>query len=81
MLTSIDTAIKHFERRKEQMSDGRVNASEVIQILNAMKQFEADNQIMVGVAYTRYDGVEFKDTSFDMMYEGGFAVINKEEAK
>lgn len=75
-MTSIETAIKFFEERKIQ-HNSRLNADEVLRTLYAMKQFERDNQIMVGVGYKRYDGVEFTDTPTDKMYEGGFAVIDK----
>lgn len=76
MITSIETAIKHIEYKAE-LYGGKLTATEVLQILNAIKRFEENGQVMVGCGYRRYDGVEFKDTPGDKMYEGGFAVVDK----
>lgn len=79
-MKSIDTLIKHIEARAKYY-DGKITIREVLKLLRAMKQFEENNQVMVGCGYIRYDGVEYKDTPLDEMYEGGFVAIAKPNYK
>lgn len=73
-MKSIDTAIKHIEKRHKQFN-GVITTGEVLSMLRFMKQAEDAGQVMVGVSFERYDGINYVDTPNDKLYNGGFAVL------
>lgn len=74
-IKSINTAIKHFERLKDEGGLLHINTTEIISFLYAFSQFEAQGLFIVGMGYRRYDGKDIK--SLDGMYEGGFFTMKK----
>jgi microsomal dipeptidase-like Zn-dependent dipeptidase len=73
MATSIETAIKHFEK-KAKLNQSVINTDEVLKVLEAIHQFETLGLTVVGINYVRYDGIDFKDTPVADLYAGGYAV-------
>lgn len=72
-IKSCDTLLKFIDDEE----DGgiiRMPTENFRRIIQFLKQSTEKNQSIVGLRYKRYDGVEFKDTPFNLLYEGGWAV-------